>query len=147
MDRGGIVMAQMEEIFIRLNSIVKEQQQIIESLANKIEQLESIGGGSTSTEDYVAGKEYKRNVLVVDTNTETMYRVVTEPGETYTSVSIEEDRRNGYLKLVGFESQIVTFNHLPTQEEIDTLPEDTLVAIYSSTDDPYTPVLSSDNNG
>jgi hypothetical protein len=142
-------MAQMEEIFARLNTAVKEQQQIIESLANKIEQIESIGGGggSASIEDYVAGKEYKRNVLVVDTNTETVYRVVTEPGGTYTSVSIEEDRRNGYLKLVGFESQIVTFNHLPNQDEIDTLPEDTLVAIYSSTDDPYPPVLSSDNNG
>lgn len=132
----------MDDIFVRLNAVISEQQKIIKSLADKLEQLTSIGGGGTaSIEDYKTDQEYERNVLVVDTNTETVYRVI----EPYTSVSIEDDREKGYLKLVGFESQIVTFNHLPTQTELDELPEDVLVAIYSPSDDPYTPVLSTDN--
>lgn len=135
----------MEEIFIKLNNVIKQQQQQIKSLADKVEKLEGIGGGggSASIEDYQTGKLYKRNVLVVDADTETVYRVLDE----YVSESLETDKASRHLKLVGFESQIVTFNHLPTQEEIDVLPEDTLVAIYSSTDDPYQPVLSTDNNG
>lgn len=132
----------MDDIFVRLNNVIREQQELIKSMADKIEQLTSIGGGgSASIEDYKANQEYERNVLVVDTNTETVYRVI----KPYTSVSIDNDREKGYLKLVGFESQMVTFNHLPTQQELDVLPEDVVVAIYSPTDDPYTPVLSSDN--
>lgn len=132
----------MDDIFVRLNNVIREQQELIKSMAGKIEQLTSIGGGgSASIEDYKANQEYERNVLVVDTNTETVYRVI----KPYTSVSIDDDREKGYLKLVGFESQMVTFNHLPTQQELDVLPEDVVVAIYSPTDDPYTPVLSSDN--
>lgn len=132
----------MDDIFVRLNNVIREQQELIKSMAGKIEQLTSIGGGgSASIEDYRANQEYERNVLVVDTNTETVYRVI----KPYTSVSIDNDREKGYLKLVGFESQMVTFNHLPTQQELDVLPEDVVVAIYSPTDDPYTPVLSSDN--
>lgn len=132
----------MDDIFVRLNNVIREQQELIKSMADKIEQLTSIGGGgSASIEDYKANQEYDRNVLVVDTNTETVYRVI----KPYTSVSIDNDREKGYLKLVGFESQMVTFNHLPTQQELDVLPEDVVVAIYSPTDDPYAPVLSSDN--
>jgi hypothetical protein len=71
-----------------------------------------------------------------------MYRVIPDQ---YTSVSLAFDKEHGDLKLVGYESQFVTFNHQPTQAEIDTLPEDTLVAIYSPQDDPYSPALSSDN--
>lgn len=134
----------MDDIFTRLNAVIQEQQQMIKSLADKIERITSVGGGggSASIEDYKEGKEYKRNVLVVDTTTETVYRVL----KPYTSESFETDRENGYLKLVGFESQFVTFNHLPNQNELDTLPEDVIVAVYSPTDDPYTPVLSTDNN-
>ena len=67
-------------------------------------------------------------------DTETVYRVL----EEYTSVTVEDDCSNGYLKLVGFESQIVTLNHEPTQKEINALPDDSLVAIYSTTEK-YTP--------
>lgn len=131
-----------KNIFELLSETLARQEKLMTSIADKLEKITSMGGGGTaSIEDYESGKEYKRNVLVVDTNTETVYRVVSP----YISVSIEQDRENGNLKLVGFESQIVTFNHLPTQAEIDALPEDTLVAIYSTTDDPYTPVLSTDN--
>lgn len=126
-----------DAIFERLLKVIQDQQRIIESITTKIQQLESIGGGSASIEDYVSGKTYQRNTLVVDTATETVYRAI----EPYTSVDIDTDRANGNLKLVGFESQVVTFNHKPTQAEIDVLPDDTLVAIYSSTDTPYIPDL------
>ena len=128
----------MDTIFQRLLNVIKEQQAIIESITTKIQQLESIGGGgSASIEDYVSGKTYKRNTLIVDPVMETVYRVIAP----YTSVDIDTDHANGNIKLVGFESQVVTFNHKPTQAEIDVLPDDALVAIYSSTDVPYIPDL------
>ena len=102
-----------------------------------------IGSGSAVIEDYKTNVFYKRNTLVVDPLTETMYRTTVPEG--FTSTTFEADRAAGRLKLVGFESQVVTFNHQPTQAEIDALPEDVLVAIYSPQDDPYTPALSSDN--
>ena len=74
-------------------------------------------------------------MLIVDPNTETVYRVLT----AYTSVSVADDIEGGYLKLVGAESQVITFPHEPTQTEINNLPDDALVAVYSPTDTPYTP--------
>lgn len=126
----------MEAIFQRLLGLIQSQQKTIKELADKIEKLESIGGGGTaSIEDYVSGTNYERNTLIVDTNTETVYRVL----QQYKSINVDEDISNGYLKLVGFESQIVTYDHNPTQEEIDAIPEDALVAVYSATDTPYMP--------
>lgn len=125
----------MDAIFERLISIIDQQQRMIASIADKISKLETIGGSVMATEDYISGTEYKRNMLVVDPNTETVYRVL----QQYTSVDVETDVENGYLKLVGFESQIVTFNHNPSQAEIEAIPEDALVAVYSSTDTPYAP--------
>ena len=137
-------MANMEDIFVSLNNVIKRQQEIINSIATKVEQLELSGGGggtgNASVEDYESGKTYKRNVLIVDPSTETMYRVI----EEYTSVSVTDDCAAGKLKLIGYESQVVTFGHRPTKEEIEALPEDTLVAIYDPTSDPYQPALSGD---
>ena len=127
-----------ESIFQELMSVISRQQTLINALANRLEQLEiGAGGGGTgnaSIDDYESGKLYQRNVLVVNRDTETLYRV-----------SVKIDRAAGHLKLVGYDSQFVTFNHNPSQAEIDTLPEDVLVAVYSTTDDPYTPVVSGDN--
>lgn len=132
-------MADESTIFDNLKRVIAEQQLLIESIANKLQKLESIGGGggggSASIEDYTPNTEYERNTLLVDTNTETVYRVLTK----YTSINVETDCNNGNLKLVGFESQIVTLDHNPTQSEIESIPEDALVAIYSSTDTPYAP--------
>ena len=132
----------MDEIFVRLNRIIEDQAAIIKRLADKLERLEVGGGGggtgNASIEDYEEGKNYKRNVLVVDPNEETVYRVLSD----YTSVDLATDKSLGKLKLVGFESQVVTFDHLPTQAEIDALPEDSLVAIYSSGETPYQPIES-----
>ena len=132
----------MDKIFQDLVDIIQDNAVKMKLLADRIEQLESIGGGggSASIEDYESGKEYKRNVLIVDTTTETVYRVLSD----YTSTTIEDDKKNGLIKLVGFESQLVSFNHDTSQTEINTLPMDTVVTIYSSTDDPYEPILSGD---
>ena len=127
-----------------LSDLIAEQARQINALATKLERLNVGGGGGTgnaSIEDYTSGKIYQRNVLVVDPQTETVYRVL----EEYESISVEYDRAHEKLKLVGYESQLVTFNHEPTQAEINVLPEDALVAIYSTNDDPYTPVVSGDN--
>ena len=127
------------DVIDRLCSIIQSQQELITSIAHKLELIESIGGGgggSASIEDYVSGSKYKRNMLLVDTNTETVYRVLS--GE-YDAITVEDDVSNGNLKLVGFENAIVSFNHDPTQEEINAIPDESLVAVYSSTDTPYMP--------
>lgn len=127
----------MDAVFQNLVDTIQEQQRLIASIANKLDQITSIGGGSASIEDYESGKIYKRNTMLVDPNTETVYRVLRE----YTSVSMEADLALDppVLKIVGAESQVVTFPHNPSQAEIDNLPDDTLVAVYSSTDVPYVP--------
>lgn len=129
----------MEPIFEQLIQVIQAQQQKINAIATALENITSIGGGggggTASIEDYESGKLYKRNMLIVDPNTETVYRALTE----YTSVTVQTDIENGNLKLVGYESQVVTFSHDPTQNEIDNLPDDVLVAVYSPTDTPYEP--------
>lgn len=126
-----------EQMFQNLVDVVLQQQRLLSDIAEHLTQIESIGGGgSASIEDYVPGTLYKRNMLIVDTNTETVYRVI---APEYTSVTIQDDTANGMIKIVGFESQIRTFNHNPTQAEINVLPDDTIVAVYSSNDTPYQP--------
>ena len=131
---------QGDSVFEQLEAIIKTQSELIQSISEKLQQIESIGGGGSgggnaTISDYESNKYYERNTLVVDVNTETVYRVL----NAYTSISVEQDCANGNLKLVGFESQIVTFNGNPTQSQINVLPEDTLVAIYSASDTPYQP--------
>lgn len=127
------------DIFERLIQIIADQEKTIKSIADKLEQIESIGSGGSgnaSIADYESGVKYTRNTLLVDTNTETVYRVIPQ---SYVSITVEDDKTNGNLKLVGFESQIVTFDHNPSQSEINTLPDDSLVAVYSRSDTPYLP--------
>lgn len=128
----------MEDVFQNLLNTIQAQQALIAQIANHLDQITSIGGGgSASIEDYESGKLYKRNMLIVDPQTETVYRVLRE----YTSVSINDDLAlvPAALKIVGAESQVVTFPHNPSQAEIDNLSDDVLVAVYSSTDAPYVP--------
>lgn len=130
---------QGDSVFEQLETIIEAQTNLIKSISEKVQQLESIGsGGGTGNaviEDYESDKNYIRNTLVVDVGTETVYRVL----NAYKSISVEQDCANGNLKLVGFESQIITMNGNPTQSQINVLPEDTLVAIYSAADMPYQP--------
>jgi hypothetical protein len=125
-----------DQIFQTLFQTIATQQELLSQLAEKLEQLELGGGsGNASIADYESNKLYKRNALLVDTATETVYRAVRE----YMSRTVEEDCQNGNLKVVGFESQIITFNGDPTQRQLNVIPDDTLVAIYSASDTPYTP--------
>lgn len=128
-------------IFEKLFTTIRAQHQLLKNIADKLEQLEvggggGGGGGNATISDYESGKRYKRNTLVVDPVTETVYRVL--PSE-YTSNTVDYDKQHGYLKLVGFESEIVTFDHNPTQAEIEALPDDSVVVVYSPTDVPYVP--------
>lgn len=126
-----------EQSFQELLDIVAEQQRLLAAIATNLSKIESIGGGgSASIEDYESGKQYKRNMLVVDTDTETVYRVLVAQ---YVSDTIENDKAAGLIKIVGFENSIRTFNHDPSQDEINALPEETIVAVYSSNDTPYIP--------
>jgi hypothetical protein len=126
----------MDTIFQQLVDIIQLQQQKIDTIAQTLKKIESIGGGDATIEDYQSGKIYKRNTLVVDVNTETVYRVI--PTE-YLSVTVDDDKAAGNLKLVGYESGFIAFAHDPSQAEINNLPDGTLVAVYSSTDPPYQP--------
>ena len=128
-------------IFEKLFTAIRAQHQLLKNIADKLEQLEvggggGGGGGNATISDYESGKRYKRNTLVVDPVTETVYRVL--PSE-YTSNTVDYDKQHGYLKLVGFESEIVTFDHNPSQAEIEALPDDSVVVVYSPTDVPYVP--------
>lgn len=125
-------------IFQKLLAIIRAQNTLLKNIATKLEQLEIGGGGSgnASITDYEPGKTYKRNTLVVDPATETVYRVL--PSQ-YVSITVEDDKEHGDLKLVGFESDIVTFDHNPSQGEIEALPDDSVVVVYSPTDVPYIP--------
>jgi hypothetical protein len=135
-------MAMEDSIFQSLYDVISRQQALINELATKLEQLEiGQGGGGTgnaSIKDYESDTVYERNTLLVDTNTETVYRVIRE----YRSVTVETDCGNGNLKLVGFESQTIAFNGEPTQAQLNVIPDDTLVAIYSASDTPYQPQSS-----
>lgn len=129
----------IDPIFQQLINVIKTQQEMITKIAEELEKITEIGGGGSGNaviEDYQSNHVYKRNTLVVDATTETVYRVLTND---YTSISVETDCQNGNLKLVGFESQFVAFNGNPTQSQINVLPEDTFVAIYSAADTPYQP--------
>lgn len=128
----------MDTIFRQLVNIIHEQQVKIATIAEKLSQIESIGGGGSGNatiEDYQSAKKYVRNTLVVDANTETVYRVLHE----YISDTVANDLANGDLKLVGYESQVMTYAAPPTQSQIENLPDDTLVAVYNANDTPYDP--------
>ena len=129
---------ELPKIFTDLQEQIEANTLKLANITEKLKQLELGGGsGNASIEDYQSGKRYKRNALLV--YNETVYRVLTE----YTSVDFNTDYNGDgnpgsfKLKLVGFESSIVTYGEEPTQEQVNNLPQDTLVAIYSPTDEPY----------
>ena len=130
----------IDPTFQDLYEVIEQHQLLLASIAAKLNAIENLGGGgggSASIEDYESNQDYKRNMLLVDTETETVYRVIPE---SYTSITVETDCANGNLKLVGFESQIVAFDHEPTQAEINVIPDDSFVTIYNPTDTPYSPM-------
>ena len=61
-------MASEQTIFAKLESVIKDQEKLIKSLTEKLEQLQigiGGGGGSASIEDFTTNTRYKRNVLVI----------------------------------------------------------------------------------
>jgi len=131
------------EIFTKLKNAITANNEKLQEIADKLDQLElsqgggGSGGGNATIVDYESGKYYARNTLLV--HEETVYRVLTG----YTSRNFDLDYHGDgtpgsiKLKIVGFESSIVTFGSNPDQETINNLPQDTLVAIYDSTGEPY----------
>ena len=142
---------QMDEVFAVLVDIIHKQRVIMDELATQIKRIDSIGGGGgggtgNGFEVYESGKEYKKYQALIDPNTDTPYLVVPYGGAaTYVSVTVEDDCAAGNLKLLGFDSQIVTFNHPPTEPEVDRLPEKAVVVEYNDMDTPYRGILTSDN--
>lgn len=135
-------------LFDALIAIIHDQRVLIETMAAKLEQLEvgqGGGGSGNGFEVYETHKVYNRYQALIDPDTDTPYLVVPAEGDTYISTTVEEDCENGNLRLLGFDGQIVTFNHTPTQPEIDRLPEKVIVVEYNEMDTPYTGILSNDN--
>ena len=123
----------MEKIFSNLINAIKRQTELIQSIAKKVNKLE-MGGGSASIEDFEAGKTYERNTLVVDPATETVYRVLRQ----YVSSDVTIDVENGDIVELSTSSEVnvngthvVAFDHVPTQEELDALPNNVLVTIFN----------------
>lgn len=140
----------IEECFLRLQRIVAQQQRIIHRMAEDIVKIK-IGGGGGGTgngfEVYESGKTYKKYQALIDPNTDIPYLVVPYGGATeYISDTVENDCAAGNLRLLGYDGQIVTFNHVPTSPEVDRLPENVVVVEYNEMDTPYTGILTSDNN-
>lgn len=142
----------LEDCFLRLQRIVAQQQQIIHRMAEDIVKIKIGGGGGgggtgNGFEVYESGKEYKKYQALIDPDTDTPYLVVPYGGAaTYVSDTVKNDCAAGNLKLLGFDSQIVTFNHPPATEEVDRLPENVVVVEYNPSDTPYSNILSSDND-
>ena len=119
-------------------------------MADYIERIQSIGGGGGGTGNgfqvYESGKVYKKYQALIDPATDTPYLVVPAGGLVeYTSISVQQDCEDGNLKLLGFDSQIVTYDHTPTPTDIDNIPEKTVVVEYNPMDTPYTGMLNNDN--
>ena len=71
-------------VFTNLLTIIREQNRLLKNIAEKLKQLELGGGAGNAIADYEVGKTYKRNTLLVDPATETVYRVL--PSQ-YVSIS------------------------------------------------------------
>ena len=130
----------MERMFEDLLTALQQQQVLIENLYQKLRRLEIGGGGGNATiADYVSGTTYQHNSLVHDTVTDDLYLVIAET--SYVAIDISTDVGNGNLKAVGGSgvSNLVLFDHDPTQQEIEGLDENTAVIVYSPSDDPFDP--------
>jgi hypothetical protein len=141
---------QMDEVFAVLVDIIHKQRVIMDELAIQIKRIDSIGGGGgggtgNGFEVYESGKTYKKYQALIDPNTDIPYLVVPYGGATeYISDTVENDCAAGNLRLLGYDGQIVTFNHPPQEPEIDRLPENVVVVEYNDVDPNYN-ILTSDN--
>lgn len=140
-----------EDCFNNLIELIEQQQQMIADLRAEIENIPGwgSGGGGTGTgfQIYESDHLYQRYQALIDPNTDTAYLVVpAHGGSEYMSVDVQTDCRNGNLKLLGFEGQVVTFSYPPSAEEVDALPENSVVVEYNPSDTPYTTILTNDEH-
>jgi hypothetical protein len=136
-----------KDLFDALIQLFKQQQSLMEQIADKISRMEPGGGGTgNGFQVYESNKVYKKYQAVIDPSTDVPYLVVPSEGDEYTSITVKQDCANGNLKLLGFDSQIVTFDHQPTVNDLKTLPEKAVVVEYSPSDTPYTGILTVDND-
>ena len=64
------------DIFKQLLDTVSDMATKMKSIADKVDQLQpGGGGGSASIADYQPNQKYKRNTLLVDPTTETVYQM------------------------------------------------------------------------
>lgn len=89
---------QWKEMCDSLLAELEANRALIASIAEKIQVIEpgSGGGGNASLSDYESGVPYKRNNVVVDTETETCYRVLID----YTSDTVQNDCEASYVVLL-----------------------------------------------
>ena len=132
----------MEQVFVDLLNALEAQKALIDALNVKIQQLEIGGGGGSGNAviaDYAPATEYKHNALVHDTNNHNLYLVVCPVA--YVSVDVETDRQNGNLKLINSDvmGNLLVLDHDPTREEIQEIDENSVVVVYSPSDDPFVP--------
>lgn len=100
---------------------------------------------SASIKPYETGILYKNEDSFYDSVTGNIYTVIQDYPEDHPSVSIANDLANGYIRQIGGGSilispniynnfeltengyksnrEVITFDHIPTQEEIDLIPE------------------------
>lgn len=141
--------AEFDPVFAQLINLINTQREIIHELADYLDQLEigggggGGGGGSSAFQPYRSGAVYKKYDTVVDPDTMISYITTVT---SFTASNIQSDVDAGKLKLVGYDSQIITFDHPPTAEEINTLPENAIVVEFDPEDTPYTGILSDDIN-
>ena len=131
----------MEKIFKDFLTAFARNQSLLAELTLKLQRLEigQGGGGSGNAviEDYTPATEYKHNALVVDTNNNNLYLVVSPT--SYTSINVDTDVRNGNLKMINglpFEN-LVIMDHDPTREEVQNLDEGSAVIVFNPSDTPY----------
>lgn len=133
-------------LFDTLINVINKQAELMAQMAEKINQIESIGGKGNGLLVYTSGETYNRYQMLVDPNTNIVYLVVPHTGDQYTAISVETDCANGNLKILGYDGQIIPFNHTPSPSEIDNLPENVTVVEYNPADTPYMGILTNDNN-
>ena len=139
-------------LFDALIQLIQQQQTLMAQIAAKVSQIPPGGGGGgggtgNGFELYEPNKIYRKYQAIIDPVTSTAYTVTPVYGDQYVSTNIAQDCANGNLKLLGFDSQIVVFDHPPTQAEINSLPENALVVEFDPDDVPYSGILSDSING
>lgn len=89
---------------------------------------------------YETGMEYMRYQTLVDGDSDITYIVTPIEGDSYVSKDVATDVDEGNLKPTS-DCRIVIYDHAPTQQELNSLPENVLVVVYNPNDTPYSGIV------